>query len=176
MSPPEQPRLSLGSEEAFLWRVRLREQRAIHNITHAHGHVIEHLRMLIEAGDDQPSQAEIAAALQVSLSTVWDALRRARALGFIGSAPQFITVNGHQRRTVNRYWLMPPPISAGPRPELRRHRTVRFQAASKQVKIKGNRALQDAAGSARASLAQIAAARERQIAASWFANRRRESG
>jgi hypothetical protein len=117
--------LSIGSHDAFQWRLRLREERHTRNLTDTHVRIGEHLQALVEAGHDQPSHAEIATELKVGPRTVGDALRRMEALGMLGWEKQYIG----RRRTVNRYWWSLPASTPIARPELRRRRARGAPAA-----------------------------------------------
>src|SRR5215472_2409571 len=76
-------RLSLGSDDAFLWRQRLLTERLMHNVTEKHERALLYLREMIEAGHDQPSHGELAEALTIGISVIKDALGRGRKLGLI---------------------------------------------------------------------------------------------
>ena len=56
----------LTDEQAFLWRQRLRQERAIHNITDTHIRILDFTQGAIEAGDDQMSHTAVAEALGVA--------------------------------------------------------------------------------------------------------------
>lgn len=112
----------LTDSQAFVWRQRLRDERSIRNITDTHIRILEYTAGLIEAGDAEPRQADVAAALGYGVRTVGDAYRRAKGLGLLDWEAQFRTVDGQRRRTVNRYWLRMPDVTPAPRPDLRRHR------------------------------------------------------
>jgi len=110
--------------QAFHWRQRLREERAIRNITDTHIRVLEFTQGAIEAGRDDMSHAAVAEALTVAVRTVGEAYKRAAALGLLGWEAQYRTVQGVRRRTVNRYRLTMPAKTPEPRPDLKLKRKV----------------------------------------------------
>jgi hypothetical protein len=112
----------LTDEQAFLWRQRLREERAIRNITDTHVRILEFTQGAIEAGADEMSHAEVAEALGYGVRTIGDAYRRAKGIGLLEWAAQFRDAGGVRRRTTNRYRLTMPMATPEPRPDLRRHR------------------------------------------------------
>ena len=115
----------LTDTQAFVWRQRLRTERALRNITDTHVRILEYTAGLIEAGDAEPRQADVAVALGYGVRTVGDAYRRAKGLRLLDWQAQFRAVSGVRRRTVNRYWLTMPDVTPAPRPDLRRHRKTR---------------------------------------------------
>jgi len=112
----------LTDEQAFLWRQRLRQERAIHNITDTHIRILDFTQGAIEAGDDQMSHTAVAEALGVAVRTVGDAYRRAKGIGLLEWQAQYRDAGGVRRRTVNLYRLAMPLNTPAPRPDLRRHR------------------------------------------------------
>ena len=117
----ERLKLSLGSNEAFLWRERLLQERLMRNVTALQERILLYVRDLIDSGLDQFAHADVAAALQVGIGTVKDALKRAAGIGLIEWRAQYRPgPNGSQRRTVNVYQTRMPQGSPEPRPDLRR--------------------------------------------------------
>jgi hypothetical protein len=119
----DQLRLSLGTDDAFVWRQRLLTERLIRNITEKHERALLYLRGLIEAGHDQPSHGELAAALTIGISVIKDALSRAKALGLLDWDRVYeVLANGSRRQRANCYRWHLPQQSPQPRPDVRRHR------------------------------------------------------
>jgi hypothetical protein len=132
----DQLRQSLGSNDAFLWRERLLTERLMHNITEKHERALLYLRALIEAGDAEPSQGEMAEALTISITVIKDALSRARALGLIEWDRQYATLaDGSRRQIANRYRLCMPQQSPQPRPDIRRHRPSKPASLKSQSSV-----------------------------------------
>jgi hypothetical protein len=99
----------LTDEQAFLWRQRLLEERAMRNITDTHVRIAQFTMGAIQAGDDQMSHAAVAAALGYGARTVRDAYRRFRLLGLLDWQAQSRGSGDHPNwRTTNRYWLRMP--------------------------------------------------------------------
>jgi len=94
----------LTDGQAFVWRQRLRDERAIRNITDTHVRILEFTLGAIEAGDDQLSHAAVAEALRVGVRTVGDTYRRAKALGLLGAV------------VLTRFGTRPHPPAAPPFP------------------------------------------------------------
>jgi hypothetical protein len=117
--------LSLPSDLAFLWHQRLREQVAVRNITLVHLEIAMRLCGLLEAGEDRISHARLARDTRHGISTVQDALRRLRALGFVAWEQRHEMRNGLRRQVANAYRITMPAETTRPRPELRRHRPAR---------------------------------------------------
>jgi hypothetical protein len=121
----DQLRLSLGSNDAFLWRERLLTERLMRNITALHEHVLLYVRELVDGGTDQFRHADVAAACKVGIGTVKDALRRAQGIGLIDWKAEYRPgPGGVRRRTVNTYQALMPQSSPVPRPDLRRRPTL----------------------------------------------------
>ncbi len=120
----------LTDEQAFLWRQRLLEERAMRNITDTHVRILLFTQGAIEAGDDQLSHAAIAEALGVGVRTVGDTYRRAMGVGLLAWEAQYRLVGGRRRRTVNCYRLTMPSKSPEPRPDLRRHPVLKSHLTS----------------------------------------------
>jgi hypothetical protein len=119
----EQLRLSLGSDDTFLWRQRLLQERLMRNITALHEHVLLYVRELVDQGIAQFTHAEVAAACQVGVGTVKDALRRAQGIGLLDWTAEYRPgPGGVRRRIANTYRLHMPQHSPVPRPDLRRHK------------------------------------------------------
>jgi hypothetical protein len=112
----------LTDQQAFLWRRRLREERAIRNLTDTHVRILEFTLGAVEDGADKLSHAAVAESLQVAVRTVGDAYRRAKAIGLLTWEPQYRLVGGQRRRTTNLYRAVMPIHTPAPRPDLRRHR------------------------------------------------------
>ena len=111
----------LTDQEAFVWRQRLRQERAIRNITDTHVRIAEFTMGAIQAGADQMTHAEVAEALGYGARTVRDAYRRFRLLGLLDWAPQSRGAGDHPNwRTANRYWLRMPDKTPEPVAECRR--------------------------------------------------------
>jgi hypothetical protein len=122
----EQLRLSLGSDDIFLWRQRLLQERLMRNITEKHERALLFVRELVDAGHSEPAHGELAEALTISISVIKDALSRARALGLLAWDRQYVTLaDGRRRQIANRYRLCMPQQSPQPRPDVRRHRPSR---------------------------------------------------
>jgi hypothetical protein len=119
----DQLRLSLGSDDAFLWRQRLLQERLMRNITEKQERVLLYVRELVDGGHSEPAHGELAEALSISISVIKDALSRARALGLLEWDRQYATLaDGRCRQIANRYRLSMPQQSPQPRPDVRRHR------------------------------------------------------
>lgn len=110
----------MTDEQAFLWRQRLLEERDLKNLTDLHVRILLFSQGAIEAGNDQMSHGEVAAALKVGVRTVGDAYRRARLLGLLVWDAQFKGVHGVRRRIANLYRLAAPTGDAEARPDVRR--------------------------------------------------------
>jgi hypothetical protein len=118
----EQLRLSLGSDDAFLWRQRLLTERLMRNITALQEHVLLYVRGLIDQGIVQFSHAEVAQGFAgAKIGTVKDALRRAKGLGLLDWREEYRPgPGGVRRRVANTYQALMPQQSPVPRPDLRR--------------------------------------------------------
>jgi hypothetical protein len=112
----------LTDQQAFLWRRRLREERAIRNLTDTHVRILEFTLGAVEDGADKLSHAAVAESLLVGISTVRDAYRRAKAIGLLEWEPQYRLVGGQRRRTTNLYRAVMPAQTSAPMPGLRRDR------------------------------------------------------
>jgi hypothetical protein len=123
----EQLRLSLGSDDAFLWRQRLLQERLMRNITEKQERVLQYVRELIDQGVVQFTHAEVAIALvDAGIGTVKDALKRAQGIGLIDWRPDYRPgPNGSRRRIANIYRLSMPQHSPVPRPDLRRRSVLK---------------------------------------------------
>jgi hypothetical protein len=111
--------LSLSSIEDFHWRSRLYEEGIIGNLTALHVRIGSLIHSLIEAGEDQPSHAEVAMAARTKPRAVREATKRLRGLGLLDWQHQHSPCGD---QIENRYWLTMPATSPAPRPDLRRHR------------------------------------------------------
>jgi len=110
----------LTDGQAFLWRQRLRQERARRNITDLHVRILDFTQGAIEAGADEMSHATVAEALGVSVRVVGDTYRRAKGIGLLEWDAQFRNAGGVRRRTVNRYRLTMPDRPAEQSPDMRR--------------------------------------------------------
>lgn len=116
---PASPHLDDGG--LFVWRQRLRDNADLKTFTELHVRIAHHMAGRLAEGDDQFSDADVAAACRVCPRTVWDVRQRLRGVGLIGWQEQYTTsASGLRRRTVNRYWLVMPIGEAVARPDLRR--------------------------------------------------------
>lgn len=117
----DQLRASLGSDNAFLWRERLLQERLIRNITEKQERILLYIRELVDGGLSQFGHAEVATTCQVGVGTVKDALRRAQGIGLLDWKAEYRPgPNGCRRRTANTYQMLMPQRSPEPRPDLRR--------------------------------------------------------
>lgn len=123
----------LTDTQAFLWRQRLRDERAIRNVTDLHVRILEFTQAAIEDGADEMSHQAVAEALGCGVRVVGDAYRRARGIGLLTWAAQFRDMGGVRRRTVNRYSLTMPLATPAPRPDLRRHRKPPVRLSSYSI-------------------------------------------
>lgn len=137
--------LTLSTTLAFHWQGRLLEERATRNLTELHLKVGNTLCQLLEAGEDRPTQGELAIACRCSLTAVKDALRRLRQLAMLGSEAQYVSYGGRRRQLASRYWLTLPEAPAVPRPEIRRHRAGGVRLPKEERKILPGWALQTSA-------------------------------
>jgi hypothetical protein len=167
--------LDLGTDDLFAWRLRLAMERHLCNITAAHREIISHVADLAEAGIDQVTHAEIAAATRYHVRTVGDALRRARALGLLSWRPQYRTAADGvlRRREANVYARTMPPCPATRRPDVRRRNAGTPARARKEAR---KEAFEWRAGWFLPDLAAIARRREAELGQRWLATRRRDSG
>lgn len=170
--------LDFGTDEVFVWRVRLAMERALCNITCAHVEIISHVAALADAGFCQVTHAEIAAAKDFHVRTVQDALGRARRLGLLSWQASYRTAADGllRRREANIYQREMPPGPALKRPDVRRHNAGARRVARKEVRKERKEAPERRAGIVLPDLAAIAVRREAEFGFKWLANRRRESG
>jgi hypothetical protein len=132
----DQLRQSLGSDDTFLWRERLLTERLMRNITEKHERALLYLHALIEAGHNEPSHGELAAALTIGISVIKDALSRAKALGLLDWDRVYeVLANGSRRQRANCYRWHLPQQSPQPRPDVRRHRPSKPASLKSQSSI-----------------------------------------
>lgn len=163
----------IGTADAKHWRDRVAAEKAMGNLAANHRDVLHLLQGMIEAGEDQPSHQEIAAALRISLGVVRDATKRGKLLGYLSWEKQFDTLpSGLRRQRANRYTWHLPANPIVPRPDVRR-RGYTLQRPSKEVR---KTAIEPSIGFERPApppLAVIAQRREAMFAQQWQANRTR---
>jgi hypothetical protein len=112
--------MDLSDQQAFIWRQRLRQERAMRNITDTHVRIAEFTMGAIQDGADEMTHAEVAEATGYGVRTVGDAYRRLRGIGLLDWQAQYREAHGVRRRIRNRYWLRMPEKTPEPRPDLRR--------------------------------------------------------
>jgi hypothetical protein len=171
--PPATPNLlelfrhSLGSDETFLWRQRLVQERLMRNITEKHERALLYVHGLISAGDDHFDQPAVARELGIGISAFRDALRRAQGIGLLAAQARY----SGGRRTTNRYLLLMPHSSPVPRPDLRRHSTPKSKPCLNLLPSSSAQCNERAAWpvAARISREQLAAQAEARLIRAWAA-------
>jgi len=122
----DQLRASFGADDVFHWRQRLLQERLMKNVTALQEHVLLYVRELLDQGIAQFTHDEVAEALKVGISTVRDALRRAKGVGLVDWREDWRPgPNGSRRRTANVYEITQPQRSPEPRPDLRRRSSLK---------------------------------------------------
>lgn len=156
-----------------LWFSRLTRERNAKNISEAHHRVGLHLFARLEDGEDTDTHATIAEAVNLSPTTVRDALKRLRYVGLIDWEARYEHCQGRPRRLANRYrWTLPPedqPVT--PRPEIRRHRRDSGVLRARESIFKPESVSKNAHEKAVEALARVRLGRQSGLLALWQSRR-----